>query len=157
MPTSPSFFMNRNPSIRELYYNALCGETSFNLESARQNVHDIVFGRQSCKSKKPEQKINYKPYSARTGLKLIINYGSWLGDKDVISDMSIGYKKCLHCAYYSFVFYNKSIMRKSIKVIENDYDFEQVKKQYVRHMNRSHPDICKRKLMKRLDNKQKLV
>ena len=38
-----------------------------------------------------------------------------------------------------------------------DEDYEKVKEQFVRHMNRSHPQICQKKIMMRLDNKEQLV
>ena len=96
-----------------------------------------------------KKSLKTKCYSARTGLR---------HECDKIHEvrrLALQYKGCLHCGWYSHVFYSKTYG--SRKIIQNDADFEKVKEQFVNHMNRSHPDICKKKLMMQLDNKQQLV
>ena len=92
-------------------------------------------------------KNKHKCYSAKTALKRGISRAT--------SGLIDQYKKCKHCAWYSDVFYNHNYL--GVKIIENNEDFEKVKQQFVNHMNRSHPDICEKKIMKRLSHKEKYV
>ena len=113
------------------------------------NLLGDVFGRCVGTSKITTGKKARKCYSARTALKY---NGSDITQAKNLSDQ---YDKCLHCGWYSTVFYKKTW--NGVKIIENDEDYEKVKEQFVRHMNRSHPKICQKKIMMRLDNKEQLV
>ena len=112
------------------------------------NIDNLVFG-SYCGKEKTTGKKARKCYSARTALKY---NGSDITQAKNLSDQ---YDKCLHCGWYSTVFYKKTW--NGVKIIENDEDYEKVKEQFVRHMNRSHPKICQKKIMMRLDNKEQLV
>ena len=113
------------------------------------NLLSNVFGLYAGTSKITTGKKARKCYSARTALKYNGN------DITQAKSLSNKYDKCIHCGWYSHVFYKKTW--NGVKIIENDEDYEKVKEQFVRHMNRSHPKICQKKIMMRLDNKEQLV
>ena len=82
--------------------------------------------------------------SARTGIRILKkrNY-------DAITFLQGMARKhyggCIHCAFYSMYFYHKKYW--CLSCAETDQDFEKLKNNFVKHMNRSHPNICKRKLI----------
>ena len=100
--------------------------------TANLDVNNLTFRRPRKQS---------KCFSARRGLKKF-------GESSFLKQMADKfYNGCLHCAWYSYNFPS---------YIKDD-DFEKLKVQFVRHMNRSHPDICKKKLMKKLNNRENMI
>lgn len=111
-------------------------------------THDYITNQFYCSGSfqnsqtKPKPILKTKCYSARTGLKRDLT------DQDKIQINALAteyYKGCRHCGWYSWIFFNHKCAGAAI--IKNKEDLEKVKQQFTNHMNRSHKDICKRKMM----------
>jgi len=96
-------------------------------------------GERKFKSKKKKQS-NTRCYSARTGLKRLLGKDT----SNIDSLAKNNYNGCRHCGWYSMLFYKNKI--DDCEIIRNNMDFLKVQRQFVNHFNRSHKDICEKKL-----------
>jgi len=95
----------------------------------------------------PKTKKMRKYYTAETGLKrfpvredkIFLHLGSNVIEKKQ-------YNGCHQCFWYSLIFHRKTDQQ-GLKIIENDEDFEKVKNNFVKHVNKKHQkDIVMKKM-----------
>ena len=138
--------------VRTYDYTLPYPETEpFNITNANISTRDQLRTLQQEVYTYYESTLLIRVSSARTGIRILKkrNY-------DAITFLQGMARKhyggCIHCAFYSMYFYHKKYW--CLSCAETDQDFEKLKNNFVKHMNRSHPNICKRKLMKRLNREE---